>query len=409
MPIEAQPGRSSSITKELLSETSVKQAPGQFEIVGQCPATKARVGLLATAHGSISTPTFMPVGTQGTLKGLTPSDVARTGVECALANTYHLVLRPGAARIAALGGLHRFMGWSGAILTDSGGYQVFSLGNNVRLDDRGVTFYSHLNGRPRRFTPEMVINWQEQLGADIIMPLDVCLGPEATRPEVERALQRTEDWATRSQNAHERHNQLLFGIIQGGLHADLRQRAADSLAARNFSGYAIGGLSVGEHHRVTTRLVLKTTEGLPFGRPRYLMGVGTPVQVALYPALGVDLFDCVLPTRLGRIGVVFEGWRTVNLTRPAASVDVGPISAGCRCIACRFFPRAVLYSMFRARTGLAFRLASLHNLTYLADLVARVRQAILAGSYSQFILETLHAISPAASGAFTDVLDLESL
>ena len=352
----------------------------RFEIVARCRRTRARAGILHTSHGLIETPAFMPVGTQATVKALLPSDLAGTDAQCILANAYHLALRPGAARVARLGGLHRFMGWDRPILTDSGGYQIFSLAELRQIDDGGVTIASHLDGRPRRFTPGSVVRIEEQLGADLIMPLDVCLGYPITRVAAEQALERTHAWALRSAAAHRRPDQTLFAIVQGGTEPDLRTQAARALAAERFPGYAIGGLSVGEPREITDDLVDRCARELPDDRPRYLMGVGEPDQLVAYAALGVDLFDCVRPTRLGRTGHAYTTGGRLNLARPAARDDSGPIDESCRCAVCASYSRAYLHHLFRAAEPLGARLVSLHNVAFLVDLLRARRRAILDGT-----------------------------
>jgi queuine tRNA-ribosyltransferase len=349
----------------------------RFEIVARCPESGMRAGLFHTPHGTIETPAFMPVGTQATVKGLLPSDLAAIRPECVLANAYHLALRPGAAMVARRGGLHRFMAWGGPMLTDSGGYQVFSLAALRQVDDRGVTIASHLNGRPRRFTPASVIRIEEQLGADIIMPLDVCLGYPSTRAETEHAQERTHAWALQAARAHRRPDQALFAIVQGGMEPDLRAQAARALGREGFPGYAIGGLSVGEPREVTDRLVGITVAALPEDRPRYLMGVGEPDQLLAYAAMGVDLFDCVLPTRLGRSGYGYTRDGKLNITRASQRTEGGPIEPACACVTCRTYSRAYLHHLFRVGEPLGARLLSLHNVAYLVGMLRAARNRLL--------------------------------
>ena len=350
----------------------------RFEIVARCPNTGARAGILHTPHGPLETPAFMPVGTQATVKGLLPSDLEKIGPSCILANAYHLALRPGAAMVARRGGLHAFMAWHGPILTDSGGYQVFSLAARRQVDDRGVTILSHLNGRPRRFTPASVVKIEEQLGADLIMPLDVCLGYPSGRSETEHALERTHAWALQAMRAHRRDDQALFAIIQGGMEADLRVQAARALGGEGFPGYAIGGLSVGEPRDLTDELVGVTAAALPEDRPRYLMGVGEPDQLLAYARLGVDMFDCVLPTRLGRTGQAFTDSGKLNVTRTSLRAADEPIEAACDCQTCRRYSRAYLHHLFRAGEPLGARLLSIHNVAYLLEKLRALRASIIA-------------------------------
>jgi len=350
----------------------------RFDIVARCPTTGARAGILQTAHGPVKTPAFMPVGTQATVKGLLPSDLAPIQPQVILANAYHLALRPGAAMVARRGGLHRFMAWDGPMLTDSGGFQVFSLAARRQLDDQGVTILSHLNGRPRRFTPASVVRIEEQLGADIIMPLDVCLGYPSSRAETEQALERTHAWALKAARAHRRPDQALFAIVQGGTEPDLRVQAARALGSAGFPGYAIGGLSVGEPRALTDELVSLTAAALPDDRPCYLMGVGEPDQLVAYAQLGVDLFDCVLPTRLGRTGMAYTRDGKLNLAKAALRADPGPIDDTCRCATCQHYSRAYLHHLFRAGEPLGARLASIHNVAFLVETLRSFRDSLLA-------------------------------
>ncbi|MCC6176843.1 MAG: tRNA guanosine(34) transglycosylase Tgt [Chloroflexi bacterium] len=350
----------------------------RFEIVARSRTSSARAGRIETPHGIVETPAFMPVGTQATVKGVLPSDLRQVRPQVILANAYHLALRPGAAMIARRGGLHRFMAWDGPILTDSGGYQVFSLAALREVDDNGVTIASHLDGRPRRFTPRSVIQIEEQLGADLIMPLDVCLGYPGTREDAERALERTHLWARQAVRAHRRQDQALFAIVQGGMEPDLRVQAARALGADDFPGYAIGGLSVGEPRATTDDLVGRTAAALPDGRPRYLMGVGEPDQLVSYAALGVDMFDCVLPTRLGRTGYAYTREGKLNVTRSSLRADSGPLEAACSCPVCGQYSRAYIHHLFRAGEPLGARLLSLHNVGYLVGLLRELRANIVA-------------------------------
>jgi queuine tRNA-ribosyltransferase len=350
----------------------------QFDIVARCAQTAARAGLFHTPHGTIETPAFMPVGTQATVKGLLPSDLRPIRPQCVLSNAYHLAVRPGAPMVARRGGLHAFMGWDGPMLTDSGGFQVFSLAALREVDDGGVTFATHLDGRRRRFTPASVVRIEEQIGADIIMPLDVCLGYPSERAQAELALARTHAWAVRAARAQRRIDQALFAIVQGGMEADLRVQAARALASEPFPGYAIGGLSVGEPREVTDRLVEITAAALPEQKPRYLMGVGEPDQLLAYASLGVDLFDCVLPTRLGRTGYAYTSEGKLNVTRAAVRRDAGPLDPDCPCQTCGRYSRGYLHHLFRAGEPLGARLLSLHNVAYLVTLLRRLREQIIA-------------------------------
>ena len=321
----------------------------------------------------------MPVGTLGSVKALTPADVGATGAGVVLANTYHLSLQPGVATVERLGGLHALMRWDGPILTDSGGFQVFSLGGLRQITDEGVTFASHLDGRQRFFTPECVVEMQARLGADLIMPLDECLGPNAMRSETEVSLERTQVWWRRSLSVHASKDQSLFGLIQGGLFEDLRRQASRAAAADAPDGFAIGGLSVGEPKDLTAELLKSTIEELPNDRPRYLMGVGHPLDLVNYARLGVDLFDCVLPTRLARNGAVWSdlaGTR-LDLARRSALRLGGPIMADCECPACKDWSVGALAALFQAHEPLAFRLASMHNLSLLNRVARDLRRSVL--------------------------------
>jgi queuine tRNA-ribosyltransferase len=352
----------------------------RFEVVATDPTSGLRAGLLHTPHGIVATPSFMPVGTLGTVKSLTPQDVRTTGAQVVLGNSYHLTLQPGVETVQRLGGLHSFMRWDGPILTDSGGFQVFSLGHLRQIGDEGVTFASHLDGAPMFLSPECVVQAQEHLGADLIMPLDECLGPQATYAEAEAALKRTQHWWRRSQAAHQRHDQALFALIQGGLFEDLRRAAARTAASGNDApGFAIGGLSVGEPKDVTAALLKAIVGELPEDRPRYLMGVGHPKDLVTYARLGVDIFDCVLPTRLGRNGTVWtdlDGQR-LDLARRALLRHDGPIMSDCACTACTSWSVGSLAALYQNRDPLAYRLASMHNLTMLARVTRDLRRAVL--------------------------------
>jgi queuine tRNA-ribosyltransferase len=347
-----------------------------------------------TPHGSVDTPAFMPVGTQATVKGLTPDQIHLTGTQMLLANTYHLALRPGEATVAALGGLHAFMGWDGPILTDSGGYQIFSLADRSRISDQGVEFRSHLDGQLLQLTPERAVAIQEALGADVAMCLDHCPALPASALEIEQAVDRTIAWAVRCKEAHTRTDQSLFGIVQGGSQADLRLRCAKSLIELDLDGYAVGGVSVGES-RGEMRQALEVTTGLlPADRPRYLMGVGRPQDMLHAVATGIDLFDCVLPTRNGRNATCYTSKGLVKLRNASHTRDRRPIEEGCPCLACRLFSRAYLRHLFLAKEMLGPILASIHNLTYLHRLTRAIRGAIEEGLLVQLRLEVLEALGP---------------
>jgi queuine tRNA-ribosyltransferase len=334
----------------------------------------------------------MPVGTQATVKGLTPDQIKSTVTVMLLANTYHLALRPGEDEVAALGGLHTFMGWSGPILTDSGGFQVFSLAERSRVTDEGVTFRSHLDGSPLELTPERAMAIQEKLGADVAMCLDQCVRLPATKEEIQTAVNRTVDWAARCKAAHRRAEQGLFGIVQGGPHADLRASCAAAIVAEDFDGYAIGGVSVGEGPSLVREALHVTTHLLPIDRPRYLMGVGRPQDILDAVATGVDLFDCVMPTRNGRNATCFSDKGYVRLRNASHRGDSRPIEEGCTCLACRELSRSYLRHLFLAKEMLGPTLATIHNLTYLHRLTSRIREAIAEGRFVQLRLEVLEAL-----------------
>jgi queuine tRNA-ribosyltransferase len=347
----------------------------------------ARRGRLTTPHGVVETPNFMPVGTQGAVKSLTPADLRDVGAQIVLANTYHLFLRPGSALVRELGGLHRFMAWNGPILTDSGGYQVWSLAALRTIDEDGVHFRSHLDGGvAHRLTPEVAVAVQHELGADILHPLDECLPYAATRAETEVSLARTTRWARRSRAAHAagaRPGQACFGIVQGGMYADLRRAAVEATCALDFDGYALGGFAVGEPRGLMIDLVAGTAGQLPVGQPRYLMGVGRPDDLVDAVAAGVDLFDCVLPTRHARTGQLFTRQGLLTIKHAAHARDPRPIDPDCPCYTCRHFSRAYLRHLFLARELTVYRLHTIHNLTCYLGLVADMRAAIAAGTFER--------------------------
>ena len=354
-----------------------------FQVVARAGA--ARLGRLETAHGVIDTPTFMPVGTAATVKAMTPEGVAATGARILLGNTYHLMLRPGAARIAALGGLHRFMNWPHAILTDSGGFQVMSLAALRKITEQGVEFRSHLDGSRHLLTPERSVEIQRLLGADITMAFDECTPFPVEREQAEASMELSMRWAERSRAAFaERPGHGIFGIVQGGVHADLRRQSAARLVAIGFDGYAIGGLAIGEGQATTFAMIEATVPALPADRPRYLMGVGKPADIVGAVRRGVDMFDCVLPTRSGRTGQAFTRSGALNLRNARHADDPSPLDPDCRCPACTGFSRAYLHHLTKAGEILASMLLTAHNLTYYADLMAGLRAAIAAGRLEEF-------------------------
>ena len=350
----------------------------------------ARRGEFITPHGPVQTPAFMPVGTQATVKGMTPEMVRATGAEILLGNTYHLMLRPGPERVAALGGLHRFMNWNGPILTDSGGFQVMSLAGLRKLEESGVTFRSHLDGAMFELTPERAIEIQLLLGADIVMQLDECLKLPASVEEMERAMQLSLRWAERSKRAFGDvlAGHALFGIVQGGDNAELRAHSARGLIDIGFDGYAVGGLAVGEPQEVMLATVADITPALPADRPRYLMGVGTPEDILEAVARGVDMFDCVLPTRNGRHGLAYSRFGPINLKNARHTDDTRPLDDESTCPAARDYSRAYLHHLIKAGEMLGAILLTSVNLHYYQDLMRGMREAIAAGRFADFRAQT---------------------
>ncbi len=349
----------------------------------------ARAGEMTTPHGRILTPAFMPVGTQAAMKAVTWRDVRDSGAEIVLANTYHLMLRPGAERIAALGGLHAFTQWAGPILTDSGGFQVMSLANLRKVEEDAVTFRSHVDGAPIALSPERAIEIQSLLGSDIAMQLDECLALPSSVPDIERAMQLSLRWAERCKRAFDHtRGRALFGIVQGGDIPDLRIESARALTEIGFHGYAIGGLAVGEPQHVMLRIVEEVAAHLPADRPRYLMGVGTPEDLLEAVARGMDMFDCVLPTRNGRHGMAFTRFGPINLRNARHADDPRPLDAASRCPAAREFARAYLHHLVRAEETLGAMLLSTINLYYYQDLMRGMRAAITANRFKEFCAET---------------------
>jgi queuine tRNA-ribosyltransferase len=346
----------------------------------------ARLGRMRTAHGSVDTPAFMPVATQGTVKSLTPADLTAAGAQIVLANTYHLLLRPGHELVRDLGGLHRFMGWDGPILTDSGGFQVFSLAKLRRIAEDGVEFRSHVDGSLRTLTPESVVAVQHALGVDVLHPLDECLAHPATAAETERSLALTLRWLRRAVAAHRAGGApgALFGIVQGGTSHAMRRRAVEETCALDLPGYAIGGLAVGEPKPALYDIAELVASGLPIDRPRYLMGVGKPTDLVEAVARGVDLFDCVIPTRNARNGQAFTPDGPLNISNSRFTRDGTPLDSACPCEACQGFSRAYLRHLFAARELLAYRLLTLHNLTFYLGLMREMREAIARGGFSSF-------------------------
>jgi queuine tRNA-ribosyltransferase len=354
--------------------------------------TAARRGRVTTAHSSFETPVFMPVGTVGSVKGIAPWDVAQTGSRILLANTYHLYLRPGMEVMAHVGGLHKMMGWEGSILTDSGGYQVFSLTSLMKIREEGVTFRSHVDGSKHELTPEKAIAVQETIGSDIMMVLDECPPKEADEAYARKSMEMTTRWARRCLDARTSRN-ALFCITQGAMHAGLRQEHARELAELPFDGMAIGGLSVGESKELMDEMLAASIEVLPENKPRYFMGVGRPADILRAVARGVDMFDCVLPTRSGRTGLLFTRKGEMTIKNAKYRFDLAPVDDQCSCPCCRNFSRAYLRHLFVAGEMLGPILNTLHNLQFYQDLMADIRAAIDEGRYAEFLRERLDAVA----------------
>ncbi len=364
-----------------------------FKIITQDSATKARIGQLTTSHGSVDTPSFMPVGTLGTVKGLTVQDLKATGAQIILGNVYHLSIRPGPAILEALGGLHRFTGWDGPILTDSGGYQVFSLASKCKISEEGAVFSSHLDGATHRFTPESVIEFELKNAVDLIIPLDQCVPYPCEKAAALEALERTGRWAERSKKAFaalprhpETPNPLLFGIVQGSMFLDLRLRAAEQITALNLDGYCLGGFSVGEPRELLRELLPPSAAALPADKPRYLMGMGEPLDIVEAVMDGVDLFDCVVPTRHGRNGLAYSSQGRLHMRNARHAADSKPLDTECGCSVCSTYSRGYLRHLLQANEMLGPRLLSYHNLWYYGNLMKTIRQAIGQGT-----LPVLHA------------------
>lgn len=352
---------------------------GNFSIIKRDAGSSARLGRFVTPHGVIETPAFMPVGTQGTVKAVLPRDLREMGCQILLGNTYHLYLRPGHELVRKLGGLHRFMGWDGPILTDSGGYQVFSLGAMRKISEEGARFQSHLDGSSHLLTPEKAVEIQEALGSDIAMVLDECIPHDAGREYVRESTERTIRWAERCQQARSRRQQMMFGIVQGGMFEDLRRWCAEKMAPMPFDGFAVGGLGVGEGEDLLRSISAFTAALLPEDRPRYLMGVGRPEDMIRAVRAGFDMFDCVIPTRNGRNGTLFTSGGKISIKRAEFADDPRPLDENCGCYTCSNFSRAYLRHLFMAGEILASQLNSLHNLYFYHRLLERCREALRAG------------------------------
>ncbi len=353
--------------------------PFKFSLLAEDSSSKARAGVLHTPHGPVQTPVFMPVGTRATVKTMSAEEMGEMGASILLANTYHLYLRPGDDLIKEAGGLHRFMNWPRPILTDSGGFQVFSLAAFRRITPDGVRFRSHLDGSEHYLTPERVMAIEENLGADIVMPLDVCPPYPCSYEDVSKAVDLSAEWARRSVISRSRGDQALFGIVQGGVHPDLRARSAAATVELNLPGYAIGGLSVGEPKELLLGVLDTTVPLLPEGKPRYLMGVGSPDLLLEGVWRGVDMFDCVMPTRMARTGTVYTANGRLVLRNAAYSRDFSPIEEECDCLACRSYTRAYIRHLLKAGEILGLRLCTWHNLSFILRFMNRIREAIMEG------------------------------
>ena len=362
-----------------------------FEVLSTDCRSAGRRGLLTTAHGEVETPVFMPVGSAGAVKGITPQQLKETGTDMILANTYHLLLRPGVEAVEKVGGLHKLMAWNNPILTDSGGYQIFSLSPLAKVGDDGVEFASHIDGATIYLNAEIAAEIQNRLGADIIMCFDQCTPFPCSNPQLKKAVERTIHWAKRAKQAHNNPDQLLFGIVQGGIDLPLRKHCASELVKLDFDGYAIGGLSVGEGHENMMRTVSDTARILPGDKPRYLMGVGTPTDIIAAAGAGVDMFDCVLPTRNGRNAFAFTETENgpLRLRNNAYISDASPIEAGCDCYCCRNFSRAALRHFFNVGEMLGPVLVSLHNLRFYQRLMAKIRQVLKENRFADWAREQL--------------------
>ncbi|HHV72217.1 MAG TPA: tRNA guanosine(34) transglycosylase Tgt [Clostridia bacterium] len=348
----------------------------KYEVLKECSKTGARLGRLTTAHGVIETPVFMPVGTQATVKTMTPEELKEMGTQIILSNTYHLYMRPGHKLIEKAGGLHKFMNWDRSILTDSGGFQVFSLAKLRDITEEGVKFNSHLDGSIHFFTPELATEIQMALGSDIIMAFDECIPYPCDWDYAKKSLERTTRWAARCKKVHSREDQALFGIVQGGMYKDLRRLSVEQIVELDFPGYAIGGLSVGEPKEVMYEILAYTAPLLPKDKPRYLMGVGSPDYLIEGVAFGIDMFDCVLPTRIARNGTVLTKKGKLVIRNATYAEEFIPLEPGCNCYTCRNYSRAYIRHLIKANEILGIRLTTIHNLYFLSNLMAEIREAI---------------------------------
>jgi len=369
-----------------------------FRVIKACPQTGGRAGELVTAHGIAPTPVFVPVGSQATIKTLDPADLKSLGVSMVLGNTYHLYLRPGIEVIKSLGGLHRFMGWPGPLLTDSGGYQIFSLAPLREVNEDGVRFRSHIDGSEHFLTPERAIQWQEELGTDIMMTLDECPAYGEEYAQVEKATRRTHRWAERCLRARRGRGPALYGIVQGGTSPELRRESADLISSLDFEGIAIGGLSLGEPKGVMWAVVRETVPHLPQAKPRYLMGVGSPEDLVEGIGMGIDIFDSALPTRVARNGALFTSRGRCNIRNARFREQAEPVEPGCTCYTCRTFSAAYLHHLFRCEELLAYRLATIHNLHFILRLMEKARGALLEGTFLDFQQRFLSSYEPTEEG-----------
>ena len=369
-----------------------------FAIDAECPGTWARAGTIHTPHGTIHTPIFMPVGTQATVKSVSPEELRAAGAQIILSNTYHLMLRPGPELIAAFGGLHSFMHWDGPILTDSGGFQVFSLGHLRKLSEEGAAFKSHLDGSPHLLTPESVMRIESELGADIILPLDICAPYPCTPVAAKEAMERTHRWVVRALVAKEEHRpeQALFGIVQGAFEAELRRESAHFVGDLPFPGLSIGGLSVGEPKQLMWEMLYEVTPALPREKPRHMLGVGSPEDFVVAVGLGMDMFDCVLPTRVARHGGLFTPGGRVNIKSARFRAEHGPIEEGCDCYTCRNYTAAYVHHLARVEELLYFRLGTIHNIHFMLRLASLLRESIIAGTYPIFRDEFIARYKPSS-------------
>jgi queuine tRNA-ribosyltransferase len=356
----------------------------RFEVTKKDRSSQARIGRVETDHGSFITPAFLPVGTQGTIKSLTPEELIEIGVEAILGNTYHLYLRPGHESIERLGGLHAFIHWGRPILTDSGGFQIFSLGSLRKISEEGVTFQSHFDGSSHFLTPEKVFEIQRALGSDIAMVLDECVPYPSPYEYVKISMERTNRWAERSLDIRREKDPTLFAIVQGGVYRDLREKSVQTLVEMGFQGYAIGGLSVGEPKSMMSDVLKWTTPLLPENHPRYLMGVGTPEDIFHAVMLGIDFFDCVLPTRNARNGTLFTSFGKISIKQAQYAEDKKPVDETCACYTCRHYSRAYLRHLYLSKEILSSRLNTIHNLFYYIELLRRIRKAIQEGNLLDF-------------------------